>query len=236
MADTLGTVTGKVRALLNDPDVQEYSDSVLVPYVGMAQSQLDSYLRSKGIERYRLEANVTVPAGTTVLTLTTTPALPADLVQPIVLHERLSGSTRADDWRGMVQIREDLPNVIQSERLGFWSWQGGAIRFVGATTDRQIQIDYLNVPAEVALPADVLPMLDSAEALAYLTASLVCTSKGADQAAAAFYAGPTPGVKAGGYLLARENLYATAMRQKQRRVLRRKFYYPSRSSRLPYIT
>lgn len=236
MPDTLATVTAKVRALLNDLDVQEYSDSFLVTYVGMAQSQLDGYLRSKGIERYRLEANVTVPAGITVLNLTTTPPLPADFVQPVVLHERRSGSTRADEWVGMVQVRTDLPNLPTSERLGVWSWQGGSIRFLGATTDRQVQIDYLNVPAEVALPTDVLPMVDSAEALAYLTASIVCSAKGADAAAATFYAGPAPNVRPGGYLQARENLYATAMRQKQRRVLRRKFYYPARASRTPYIT
>lgn len=226
MADTLTTVTGKVRALLNDLDVQEYQDSVLLPYVGMAQSQLDSFLRAKGIEKYRLEATVTVPAGVTLLTLTSTPPLPADFVQPVVLHERASGSTKATDWRGMVQVREDLPNEEAREILGYWSWQGGGIRFVGATTAREVQIDYLNVPPEVALPTDVLPMIDSAEAIAALTASLVCGAKGADAAEAKFERR---------YLRERDNLYAAAMRQKQRRVLRRKFYYPSRS-RLPYIT
>jgi len=226
MADTLATVTGKVRALLNDLDVQEYQDSVLLPYVGIAQSRLDGFLRSKGIERYRLEATVTVPAGVTALTLTSTPPLPADFVQPVVLHERAAGSTLASDWRGMVQVREDLANTEQREFLGSWSWQGGAIRFAGATADREVQIDYLSVPPEVALPTDALPMIDSAEAVALLTAALVCGAKGASAAEAKFERD---------YARERENLYATAIRQKQRRVLRRKFYHPSRT-RLPYIT
>ena len=226
MADTLATVTGKVRALLNDLDVQEYQDSVLLPYVGMAQSRLDAFLRSKGIERYRLEATVTVPAGVKALTLTSTPPLPADFVQPVVLHERAAGSTLVSDWRGMVQVREDLANTEQRELLGFWAWQGGAIRFAGATANREVQIDYLTVPPEVALPTDALPMIDSAEAVALLTAALVCGAKGAEAAKAGFERD---------YARERENLYATAIRQKQRRVLRREVYHPSRT-RLPHIT
>lgn len=227
MPDTLATVCGKVRALLNDLDVQEYRDSVLLPYVGLAQSELDGFLASKGIERYRLEAKVTVPAGTAVLTATSSPAFPADLRQPVVLHERPAGSTSADAWRGMVQIREDLPNREPGEVLGLWSWQGGAIRFLGATTDREVQIDYLTVPAEVALPTDVLPMIDSADALAYLTAAKLCLAKGADQAYAAF---------TGEYLKHRAVLYDAAMRQKQRRVLRRQPQTRGRFARLPYLT
>ncbi len=227
MPDTLATVCGKVRALLNDLDVQEYRDSVLLPYVGMAQSELDGFLASKGIERYRLEATVSVPAGTTVLSATSSPPLPGDLKQPIVLHERPAGSTNVSDWRGMVQIREDLPNREPGETLGLWGWQGGAIRFLGATTNREVQIDYLTVPPEVALPTDVLPMIDSAEALAYLTAAKVCLSKGADQAYAMFTRE---------YARAREALYGAAMRQRQRRVLRRQQQTRGRFARSPYIT
>ena len=178
MADTLSTVTAKVRAHLNDLDAQLYADSFLLTYVGMAQSEFDAWLRSKGIEGYRSQALVTVPAGTTALSTTTTPALPANFFQPIYLHERVSGSTKNTDWVAMTQIREDLPNQDAKEQLEIWAWQGGQILFVGATTARQIQVDYLTTAAEVALPGDPLPVPDSAEAIALLTAALVTHAAG----------------------------------------------------------
>lgn len=228
MADTLATVTGKIRAKLGDLDAQLYDDAFLLTYVGMAQSELDGWLRSKGVERYRLDTTLTVPAGTTVLSATSTPALPSDFHQPITMHERPSGSTNVADWVPVTLIREDLPLSAQpGETLGVWCWQQGTIRFVGALTDRQVSIDYLTVPAEVALPTDVLPMSDSAEAVSALAAEKACRSAGASQAAAEFRAE---------YLAARDVLYSTAMRLKQRRVLRRKFYYPGRFVRAPYIT
>lgn len=227
MADTLGTVTAKTRALLGDLDVQLYDDAFLVTYVGMAQSQLDLRLAEKGIESYRLQATVTVPAGTVTLTKTTSPALPADFVQPIVLHERLSGSTNANDWSAMTQIREDIPNTDRGDSLGLWSWQGGAIRFIGATTAREVQIDYWSAPAEVALLTDALPVFDSSEAVAYLTASLVTQAAGELEMAQAFY---------GGYDREFAKLYGIAIRQMQRRPQRRKFYSSGSRSRLPYIT
>ena len=232
MADTLSTVTAKTRALLGDLEAQLYADSFLVTYVGMAQSQLDAFLASKGVARYRKEALITVPAGTVELTLTTTPALPADFVHAVALHERPSGSTKASDWIGMARVREDLPNLEQGETLGLWNEQGGALRFVGATTDRQVQLDYMCVPSEVALPGDTLPMANSAEALAYLTAYLVAESAGAHQAASRFWAGP--GGRAGGYLLERDNLYTSELRR--RPPVRRGSPYRRRSARLPFIT
>lgn len=232
MADTLSTVTAKTRALLGDLDAQLYKDSFLVTYVGMAQSQLDAFLASKGVARYRKEALLTVPAGTTELTLTTTPALPADFVHAVVLHERPSGSTKASDWVGMRRVKDDLPNLEAGETLGLWNEQGGAIRFVGATTARQIQLDYMCVPAEVALPGDTLPMANSAEALAYLTAFLVADSAGAHQAASRFWAGP--GGRVGGYLLERDNLYTAELRR--RPPVRRRSPFRRRASRLPFIT
>lgn len=224
MADTLATVTAKARAHLNDLDVQQYTDSFLVTYVGMAQSQLDQWLASKGIERYRYEGTVTVPPGVKVVSPTTTPSLPGDCRQPIVLHERPTGSTSADDWRGMVQVREDLPNAEPREILGFWCWQGGAIRFIGATASREVQIDYLSVPPEVALPTDVLPVIDSAEAVAYKTAELVTHAAGELEMAQSFERK---------YLKAANDLYTLAIRQKQRRVLRRPFYYRGPVRRSP---
>lgn len=232
MADTLSTVTAKTRALLGDLDAQLYKDSFLVTYVGMAQSQLDAFLASKGVARYRKEALLTVPAGTTELTLTTTPALPADFVHAVVLHERPSGSTKPSEWVGMNRVRDDLPNIDPGEALVLWNEQGGALRFVGATTDRQVQLDYMCVPAEVALPGDTLPMANSAEALAYLTAFLVADSAGAHQAASRFWAGP--GGRVGGYLLERDNLYTAELRR--RPPVRRRSPFRRRASRLPFIT
>ncbi|MBI4872714.1 MAG: hypothetical protein HY814_14240 [Candidatus Riflebacteria bacterium] len=227
MADTLGTATAKVRALLGDLDAQQYDDAFLVSYVGMAQSQLDLRLAAKGIERYRLQQTVTVPAGVTALTTTSTPPLPSDLIQPIVLHERRSGSMNANEWTAMTQIREDLPNVEASESLGVWSWQGGAIRFVGATTGREVQIDYVTAPVEVALLSDTLPSSNTAEAVAFLACALVMLPAGELEMHGTFLA-----------LYEREftKLYEMGIRQKQRRPGRRKFYSSGPRGRLPYIT
>lgn len=227
MADTFGTVTAKVRAHLNDMDAQLYADSFLLTYVGMAQSQLDAWLRSKGVEYYRLRTTLTVPAGTTVLSATSVPALPSDFGQPVALHERTSGSTVASEWQAMTQVRERLPDVEQSDRLQLWCWQAGQIQFVGATTAREVRIEYLSMPEEADVPADALPVRDSAEAVAYLTASLVTHAAGELEMAQSFRAQ---------YQQEAMRLYDLAMRQAQRRVLRRKFYYPGPSRRLPYIT
>lgn len=233
MADTLSTVTAKVRALMNDLDAELYQDSFLVTYVGMAQSQLDQFLRGKGLQLYRKDHVLTVPAGATSLTLSSTPPLPSDFVTAIALHERAAGSTRPEDWIGMTQASDDLPNIVQGTTLGLWIQQGGALRFVGATTAREVQIDYMTVPAEVASPSDALPVADSAEAIALLTAHLVCVAMGETAMAAQFWSGS--GSRLGGYLLARDNLYSEALRRLP--PVRRKPWYSRRGpTRLPYIT
>jgi hypothetical protein len=101
------------------------------------------------------------------------PSLPNDFIQAQGLYERLYGST--DPYVPMT-MREFLPHALDdlpTEALQYWTYEGQQIRFIGATTIRQIKIDYIKSLFPNGLTsADPIGLLNCNSFLYYRTAAL----------------------------------------------------------------
>lgn len=97
------------------------------------------------------------------------PVLPADLIFPLELWERQSGTQ--DPFGLMKQSTGALTPRNQGHRLGEWEWRGDAIWFNGATQLRDLRIRYICTFADLASSAidwnlTYVPVMDSQEAIA----------------------------------------------------------------------
>lgn len=78
-------------------------------------------------------------------TMVSAPALPSNVVTPLVLWERQTGSGLP--FVEMTQPREGLPSRFQGNWLGLWEWRQDAIWFNGSTVNEDIRMR-----AQISLP------------------------------------------------------------------------------------
>lgn len=88
---------------------------------------------------------ITITVGAISISTAGPPTLPADLIEPIMLEERASGSTSNSDFVRMKE-RRFLPNANAVSTLDFWSWQEDKITLIGATTAREVRIKGIKAP------------------------------------------------------------------------------------------
>lgn len=135
MAITAQDALDSARTYLNDAGASIWTNTILLPYLKEAYRDLliSLYLNSIPVVREKTSAPISVNAGTLTLTL------PADLLEPIKLKERLFGSS--ESYIPMSE-KDFEPDVEQTESLRFWAWREEAINFVGATTKRDVLLFY----------------------------------------------------------------------------------------------
>ena len=143
-------------------------------------------------------------------TYDTTIALPKDLLLPLRLWERLSGTT--DTFIPMHQAIDGLPPSWQTDRLENWEWRTDRLNFMGATTPRDIRIRYQGVfpqffTASMQFAATYVPIMDCEDAVAYLCAKRIAVALGS-QAATSL------GADAATHLYDLKNQQVRAMQQK----------------------
>jgi len=139
MADTVASVLTDIKDLLNDPNGDIYTQDPLIRVMNRTYREIQRSLRNHGIGTVSdVSAIIQVAAGTTELT--DGGGLPSDLIQPLELFERASGSS--DDWNPMDE-KEWEPEIDQGTSLVYWVWREEAVRFVGATTNREVKMRYL---------------------------------------------------------------------------------------------
>jgi hypothetical protein len=144
------------RSYLNDIGQQIWTDAILLPYLKEAHKDLLLVLWLNGIPVIREKsASIGVTAG--VLTLT----LPSDLLEPIWLKERAVGGTN-QDWIPMTETDFE-PDRLQTDTLRYWAWREEAINFIGATTNRQVLLQYWKSIADI---------VDANSALGFLMAEV----------------------------------------------------------------
>lgn len=187
---TLQDICTTVPALLDDANQTVFTPSFILPYVNVAQRTVLTKLRSAGVSEVRVRSSViTVPIGTTMLSYTSTPALPSDLMWPDELWEAKQGGNQEDFYRIVGPIT--LPNQAQSTTLGFWDWFDRELRFIGATVARDIKIDYWSTQSDFAVPAnatDALLLQDAVNVISLLCCKAISVARGAYQAAQLFEA------------------------------------------------
>lgn len=130
-----GEVMDQAAAILNDTAKNMYSYTVQLPYVKKANEALEQLLIVYGVSIQRVKsASIAVVA--TALTLT----LPSDFLLPIKLFERAQGASN-NDWVPMGEGDWE-PNPPQTTTLNLWAFRNNAINFTGATTNREVLLEY----------------------------------------------------------------------------------------------
>jgi hypothetical protein len=191
--NTAGQITSLVRSLLNDAAGNLFTDGVLLPYATSAYRKVQRALANVQSGTFLSDDVLLVvsavsavdPSVQVSITDATAPPnqLPTDLLVPLKLWERASGSS--DDFVEMTDLTNHggLPSQPQGVNLEYWEWRADGIYFSGATQDTQIRLRYeKSYPDFVDATSPVL-IRNAQEAIAYFTAAMAAAARGAPQAA-----------------------------------------------------
>jgi hypothetical protein len=182
---TVNEVVALVKELNLDPagDVWNISNPSILRHINAAQDLIDQSFMEYGIETMILwKTWANVPASTQSIGRATTPALPDGFVLPLELWEKFP-SEPTQNWAKMGEMQTIPPNLMQTDRLGSWSWNGDAIKFAGCNNICDINARYQGFPADYTTGTDVLAVTGSVRALAYLASSIALRARDAHQIA-----------------------------------------------------
>lgn len=157
---------------LNDPSRTVFTYAKQLPMLNTAVRELNMALEQNNVSiTNRVSTAITVDAGVVTIDFSTTPALPNDFVELRELWERLDGSD--DDYVPMSR-REFLPGFTeQTSSLVYFAWLNQQLKFIGATTDRQLRLDYIALSlAELDDETDDVRLINGRLFLAFRTAAL----------------------------------------------------------------
>jgi hypothetical protein len=107
-----------------------------------------------------------------------TPVLPADLLIPLVVKERVSG--QAANFRDMGMANDGLSLRMQLPYLGEWDWRNDRLYLVGATQTLDLWLRYQSFFADVAQPTDQIRIFHGGNAVAYTLANRFTNPRGGD--------------------------------------------------------
>lgn len=110
--------------------------------------------------------------------LSLTPQLPPDLVLPLDLWERQTGTVNFTGPK-MSQANAGLLNMEQQNYLVDWEWKNEGLRFRGARQVMDIKILYEKSLPKLVAPNDPVPIRGVVNAAAYHTAMAFLGSRGA---------------------------------------------------------
>jgi len=121
-------------SLMNDTAQSVYTDTVQLPYLNMALNELQEIFEHNNIPITNEESTaLVIPDGTTVVSFTSSPALPSDLIEIQRLWERTTG---IPPYIPMDRV-EFIPKSregISTSQFSIWSWIDEEIRLVAATS------------------------------------------------------------------------------------------------------
>jgi len=188
---TAANVMDKSASLMNDSLRTVYTYTAQMPYLNMALNELQEHFQLNNIPvTSQTSATITIPVLTTAVNpvdgggTVTPPNYPSDLVEIQQIGERLSGSS--DAFIPLTR-RDNVPQTgdLQSHALRVWAWEDQRIKFAGATSIREIRLDYIkNLFAEVTSETAVLGVINSASFLHFRTAALCSQFIGENQSRA----------------------------------------------------
>lgn len=230
----LSAINTLARALLNDAAGNTFTDQLLLPFAQMAYRRINKSLGNIKSATY-IQDNVLliVPAIAAVdasaqvsITDATPPPnqLPVDLLVPLKVSERASGST--DDFQEMTDMTDEagLPSQPQSTQLMYWEWRMDGLYFIGATQDTQIRLRYQATLGDVTSPVASVLLRDGQNTMALLTAAMAGLSRGSPLAANYKTQGDD----------ALESMKDTVIHQMQNQTRRRR-PYSSRNRSYPFL-
>lgn len=104
------------------------------------------------------------------------PVLPANMLLPLRLWERPSGSTQ--DYQEMLPVNDGLPSRPQTGTLQQWEWRNDSIYFVGVMNATDIRIRYLQFFSDLVDGTSIVNIPWSDRALAYLMGRMYGAMRG----------------------------------------------------------
>lgn len=166
MPDTVNDVAVEAASMyLNDPAQSSYTTVKLLPFIKSIYLSLGSDLVKLGAPLIKeVSALQTVAALAVVV-----PAI-ADLVEPIALGERATGST---DLFTDMDRRDWEPEEKQTEMLRWWVWREQQIQLLGATRSNQVKVKYKKRLAALVDASSVIAIDDVKDYLAARTSEVV---------------------------------------------------------------
>lgn len=178
-------VMARAALHLNDVSQAVFTNTVLLPFLQVAWDELAEVFEENNNPATNETSTTSVV--TTVMTDiggSTGPALPTDLIEIQTLYERTNGSS--ESWQEMIPKTFLPPFVVKSTSLVYWAWMGQIIQFIGATTTRQIRIDYTGLVFNtLSGPTSAIAIFNSKNFLAYRTAALAADEIGENPTRAA---------------------------------------------------
>ena len=169
-----GDVMDASAALLNDASKSIFTYAAQIPHLNIAMRELQEECESNNVPMTNVtSAAIVIAVGIKTIGDVTGPALPTDFIELQSCNERLSGS--AEDYIQMTR-RDFLPLLDvsqQTEDLVYFAWEGQIIRFLGATTIRDVKLNYIgSIFAAVTTANDTIKLFNAQSFLSYRTASL----------------------------------------------------------------
>ena len=164
-AVTAQGVIRSVSALVNTKlpaGARPLSDARLFVFVRMAYDDLVAWLKSQGTLYFmRVQVVQHIPAATTTLSRTSSPALPSDFSYPVLIREDHDVTT-ADSLGGFARMEPVGLTGINSRQLsrasrGYYRWSDDQLTFPAGEFDADMEITY---------EARVSPLVTSRSALA----------------------------------------------------------------------
>jgi hypothetical protein len=190
--NTAGQITALVRSLLNDAAGNLFTDAVLLPYVNsayrkaqraLANIQSGSFLTDDVLLVVTAVTQVDPSAQVSITDATAPPnQLPPDLLVPVKLWERASGSSDAFMEMTDLTDHDGLPSGAQAPTLNYWEWRADGLYFLGATQDTQIRLRYQKSYPDLSDATSPVLIRQAQEVLAYAAAAMAGVARGAPQA------------------------------------------------------
>jgi hypothetical protein len=126
----------------NDVAQTVYTDAATLPYLNMALDDLQEIFELNNIPvTNEVSAVIPVTAGVLGIGDSGQPNLPPKLIEIRGLYERTTGTSNSFI---PMSKREFLPHTtVQSTQLVYWAWVGDKIKFIGATSDIDVKMDFI---------------------------------------------------------------------------------------------
>lgn len=148
------------RSLLCDEAGINWTDIVLFPKVKQAHGELVTKLNLNGIAvQIKVSTRIPLLPGDKDLGANE----PSDIIRVINISELAPGDPT--NYAVRMTKYDILPSIEQGTTLRYWTYNGEKIQFVGATTPRDVIIEYLRQPTA---PIEVNSVLDFAMSEIYI--------------------------------------------------------------------
>jgi len=164
-----------VRSMLGDVEGELWNDDALMPFTQEAYKKAARALRSSEMGIFRKQSSsVAITAGQTTITRSGSPQLPADLVRPIELRERASGS---GFYTPMNTSDGFIPSEAPAATIDIWDWFNDTIYLHACSANRDVEIQYEADLATVTDVDDVILIPDALGPLSKMVASMAARSR-----------------------------------------------------------